>query len=119
TTLIALLKAVAYGWQQLEITRNAQIIRDTGEKLYEKLATAHRYFSRMGNALANAVRHYNDLIGCLEGRGSVFTHARTLHELAIGQAELPEMPRLESVTRDLKASDWKQEEVEKLFSETD
>jgi DNA recombination protein RmuC len=119
TTLIALLKAVAYGWQQLEITRNAQTIRDTGEKLYEKLATAHRYFSQMGNALTNAVKHYNSLVGCLEGRGSVFTHARTLHELAIGQAELPEMPRLEAVTRDLKASDWKPEEEEKLFSETD
>jgi DNA recombination protein RmuC len=120
TTLIALLKAVAYGWQQLEITRNAQTIRDTGEKLYEKLATAHRYFSQMGNALTSTVKHYNNLVGCLEGRGSVFTHARTLHELAIGQAELPEMPKLDAVPRDLKAPDWRpEEEDEKLFPESD
>jgi DNA recombination protein RmuC len=106
TTLIALLKAVAYGWQQVEITRHAIAIRETGQKLYDKLATAQDYFGKMGKALDSAVRQYNSLIGCIEGKGSVFTLARRLHELGIGQDELSESHPLESAARDLKADDW-------------
>jgi DNA recombination protein RmuC len=110
TTLIALLKAVAYGWQQLEVTKHAVAIREVGEKLYDKLSTAQDYFTKMGTALTNTVKQYNNLIGCVEGRGSVFTYARKLHELHIGQEELPEIDMLESVTRELTAEDWKPEE---------
>ncbi len=106
TTLIALLKAVGYGWQQMEITRNAVAIREAAQRLYEKLSTAQEYFTKMGTALGNAVKHYNSLIGCVEGPRSVFSQARKLHELGIGQENLIEMPVLESVTRDLKADDW-------------
>ncbi|HUY81653.1 MAG TPA: DNA recombination protein RmuC [Acidobacteriaceae bacterium] len=106
TTLIALLKAVAYGWQQMDITRHAIAIRETGQKLYDKLAVAQDYFAKMGKALESAVRQYNSLIGCIEGKGSVFTLARRLHELGIGQDELTEAQPLESATRDLKADDW-------------
>jgi DNA recombination protein RmuC len=113
TTLIALLKAVAYGWQQLEITKNAQAICEVGAKLYDKLSTSQKYFTQMGNALTSAVKQYNNLIGSIEGRGSVFTYANKLHELHIGQEELPEVGMLESVTRELKSDDWKSEpEVE-------
>ncbi len=110
TTLIALLKAVAFGWQQMEITRNAVAIREAGQKLYEKLATAQEYFNKMGNALASAVKHYNSLIGCVEGPRSVFSQARKLHELGIGTEDLPDMPVLELATRDLKADDWQAQE---------
>jgi DNA recombination protein RmuC len=109
TTLIALLKAVAYGWQQLEITKNAQAICEVGAKLYDKLSTSQKYFIQMGNALTSAVKQYNNLIGSMEGRGSVFTYANKLHELHIGQDELPEVGMLESVTRELKSDDWKSE----------
>ena len=118
TTLIALLKAVAYGWQQLEVTKNALAIREVGEKLYDKLATSQEYFTKMGNALSSAVKQYNSLIGCVEGRGSVFTYARTLHELHIGQDELPEIGLLESVTRELKSEDWKPEPQEEEPSDS-
>jgi DNA recombination protein RmuC len=110
TTLIALLKAVAYGWQQMEVTKNAIAIREAGEKLYDKLAGAQDYFNKMGRALTSAVGQYNSLIGCIEGRGSVFSQARKLHELGIGQEELAEIQLLESVTRDLKADDWSHSE---------
>jgi len=110
TTLIALLRAVAYGWQQLEVTKNAVAIREVGEKLYDKLSTTQEHFSRMGSALQSTVRNYNNLVGSVEGRGSVFTYARKLHELHIGQEELPEIDMLESVTRELQAEDWKGEE---------
>jgi len=103
-----LLKAVAYGWQQMEVTRNAIAIREAGEKLYDKLANAQDYFNKLGRALSSAVGQYNSLIGCIEGRGSVFSQARKLHELGIGQTELAELRLLESVSRDLKSDDWLQ-----------
>lgn len=118
TTLIALLRAVAYGWQQLEVTKNALAIREVGEKLYDKLATTQEHFTKMGNALTSTVRHYNNLIGSVEGRGSVFTYARKLHELHIGQDELPEIGMLESVTRELKSEDWKPTEEEQEPSDS-
>jgi DNA recombination protein RmuC len=118
TTLIALLRAVAYGWQQLEVTKNALAIREVGEKLYDKLATTQEHFTRMGNALTSTVRHYNNLIGSVEGRGSVFTYARKLHELHIGQEELPEIDMLEAVTRELQAEDWKTEKKEEKPSDS-
>ena len=72
----------------------------------------------MGNALTSTVRHYNNLIGSVEGRGSVFTYARKLHELHIGQDELPEIGMLESVTRELQSEDWKTEEKEEEPSDS-
>lgn len=106
TTLIALLKAVAYGWQQMEITRHAIAIKETGQKLYDKLATAQDYFNKLGKALAGAVSGYNSLIGCMEGGKGVFVQARRLHELGVGQDELPELKRLESELRDIKEDEW-------------
>lgn len=106
TTLIALLKAVAYGWQQMEITRNAIAICETGEKLYKKLASAQEHFTKMGNALGSSVKHYNNLVGAMEGRGSVFPLAAKLHELKIGQEEIPEIAPIETSVRELQSSHW-------------
>ncbi len=106
TTLIALLKAVAYGWQQMAVTRNAMEIREAGEKLYEKLATAQEYFSKMGKALASAVGQYNNLLGCIEGSRGVFSQARKLQKHGISRDEIPEVQPLESVPRILKDDDW-------------
>jgi DNA recombination protein RmuC len=108
TTLIALLKAVAYGWQQMEVTRNAIAIQDAAKKLYEKLTTARNYFDRLGNSLKNSMNHYNSLVGCVEGRDSIFDQARRMHDLGIGHEEIPETtPILEPTARELKADDWR------------
>jgi len=107
TTLIALLKAVAYGWQQMEITRNAIAIREAGEALYAKLASAHDHFLKMGNALTSSVKHYNSLLGSIEGRGSVFSLAGKMKSMGIGQSEIGETPLIELAVRDLRAEDWK------------
>jgi len=107
TTLIALLKAVAYGWQQMDITRNAIAIREAAEKLYDKLTTARNYFDSLGNSLKRSMTLYNNLVGCVEGRDSVFDQARKMHELGIGHHEIPETaPVLEPPARELKADDW-------------
>ena len=106
TTLIALLKAVAYGWQQMEITRNAIAICKAGEDLYKKLAGTQMYFTRLGNALNSSVKQYNDLVGAVEGRGSVFSLAQKLHELKIGQEEIAEVMPIEIGTRSLQSDHW-------------
>ena len=99
TTLIALLKAVAYGWQQMEITRNAIEICKAGEDLYKKLAGTQEHFNRLGNALNNSVKHFNSLRSAVSGRGSVFSLASKLHQLGIGQEEIPEISLIETAAR--------------------
>lgn len=106
TTLIALLKAVAYGWQQMEITRNAIEICKAGEDLYRKLAGTQEHFTRMGSALASTVKHFNNLVGAVEGRGSVFSLAAKLHELKIGQDEIAEVMPVETAPRSLQSEHW-------------
>ena len=107
TTLIALLKAVAFGWQQMEVTRNAIAIQEAARKLYEKLTTARGYFDELGKALKNSIIRYNSLVGCVEGRDSIFDQARRMHQLGIGEDEINETaPVLEPTARELKSDDW-------------
>ncbi len=106
TTLIALLKAVAYGWQQSQITQNAKAIQDTGRDLYNKLANAHEYFEKLGSALGNAVGHYNKFVGAVEGRGGAFFHARKLGALVHNSEEIEMLEPLPAEPRPLTAEDW-------------
>jgi len=106
TTLIALLKAVAYGWQQSEITQNAKAIQAAGKDLYNKLVNAHEYFDKLGNALGNAVANYNKFVGAVEGRGGAFFHARKLGELVHDSAALNALEPLPVEPRLLAADDW-------------
>ena len=112
TTLIALLKAVAYGWQQMKITRNAMAIRDEADKLYKKLATAQEYFVKLGKSLATSTAHYNYLVGTVvEGRGGIFTQSRKLHELGVGADEVPEVKEVEAHIHQLQGDDWQMQEA--------
>ena len=106
TTLIALLKAIAYGWQQTEITRNAIAIRDIAAALYDKLTKAQDTFVKLGNALSSTVKQYNSLVGTVEGRGGIFTQSRKLHELGVGAEEVPQVAEVEAPIRQLQSDDW-------------
>lgn len=106
TTLIALLKAVAYGWQQSEVTQNARAIQEAGRDLYNKLINAHEYFEKMGNSLANAVGNYNKFVGAVEGRGGAFFHARKLGELVHDSNELDVLEPASVEPRSLTSEDW-------------
>jgi DNA recombination protein RmuC len=98
-TLIALLKAVAYGWKQESIEENAQRISDLGKELYDRVAIMASHFSGVGEALDRAVRVYNDTVGTLESRVLVTT--RKFRELQA--AGVKEMPDLEAVDRTVRA----------------
>jgi DNA recombination protein RmuC len=79
STLIALLKAVAYGWRQEQMTQNAEIISALGKDLYDKIRIFVNHFSRVGSKLNDAVTSYNEALGSMERR---FIHsARRFKEL--------------------------------------
>ena len=84
TTLIALLRSVAYGWQQEQLTENAAAISKLGRELYDRLATLTQHFSHMGKGLEKAVDSYNKGMSSLDSR--VLVSARKLKELGAGSS---------------------------------
>ncbi len=100
TTLIALLKAVAYGWNQEKLARNAQEISALGKELYERLRTLGAHFEKVGKGLDNAVEYYNKAVGSLESR--VMVSARKFAELGAPVTDsIPELGPIETTTRNL------------------
>jgi DNA recombination protein RmuC len=106
TTLIALLRAVEFGWQQSEITKNAKAIHEMGRKIYDKLVVAQGHVARLGSALGNSVDYYNKFLGTIEGKGGVFSYGRQLGELANADDELAEIAKLQPEVREMESQEW-------------
>ncbi len=98
STLIALLKAVAYGWRQSAVAHNAAQIRDLGQELYRRLATFNGHLGRMGQKLGTAVEAYNAAVGSLERQ--VLPQARRFSELGVtADAALAELEPIAQLAR--------------------
>ena len=100
TTLIALLRAVAYGWNQERLARNAREISALGKELHERLRNLGGHVENVGRGLDRAVEAYNKAVGSLESR--VMVSARKFVELgAPATEEIAELGPIETTTRNL------------------
>lgn len=98
TSLVALLKAVAYGWRQLALADNAKEIRILAEDLYGRLAAFVTHMNRVGRQLASSVENYNKAVGSLER--SVLPGARKFVDLGVhANKEIEKPETLEPVPR--------------------
>ncbi|MEB3703161.1 DNA recombination protein RmuC [Candidatus Bealeia paramacronuclearis] len=105
TTLIALLRSVAYGWQQDQLAQNAREISNLGRELHKRIMDMADHFSKLGRHLGSAVQSFNQAMGSLEHR--VLSSARKFESLGVTAHEvtLPAPVTLEVIPRELPPSD--------------
>ena len=106
TTLIALLRAVAFGWRQEKVAENAQEVSRIGRELYKRLSDMGDHFSKLGRGIHHVVDAYNQSVGTLEKR--VLVSARKLKDLdVVSQSEdLTDIPTIEKTVRDLNSPEF-------------
>jgi DNA recombination protein RmuC len=103
TTLLTLLRTVAYAWQQEALTTNAKEVFEVGRELYKRLCTLGGAVDKLGGSLRRAVEHYNGAVGTLE-RG-VLVQARRMSVLGLTDLDLPSPQTLEESVRPLAAQE--------------
>ncbi|MFZ0468539.1 MAG: DNA recombination protein RmuC [Thiogranum sp.] len=95
SSLVALLRAIAYGWRQEALAENAEHIRTVGEELYERLSTFADHLGKLGSHLTRSVESYNKAVGSFDGR--VLPGARKFREMGIRRKK--DLPEPEPVDR--------------------
>jgi len=102
TTLVALLKSVAYGWRQEKLAENAREIASAARELHDRMRVFTDHFSGVGRGLGQAIRGYNQAVGSLVGR--VFPQGRRLEQLGAGSDKpFTEPEEIDLVPRELAA----------------
>lgn len=97
TTLIAILRAVAFGWKQESLSKSAKEIAHLGAELYERLGVVCEHWGKVGRQLGSAVESYNQSVSSIETR--VLVSAKKLKEFAGITKGLPELEPIEKLTR--------------------
>lgn len=104
TTLIALLRAVEFGWRQEQVAKSALEVSKIGKELYERLRTFAGHLTKLGTSLDRSVKNYNSAVGSLER--SVLPAARRFPTLGAGDgAVIGELKPVEESARSLAASE--------------
>ncbi len=103
TSLVALLRAIAYGWRQEQLTQNADEIRNIGEELYDRLATFADHLSKLGRSLDNSMKHFNQAVGSFDSR--IIPSVRKFNELGIQTNKTMSSPeQIETAPRTLESA---------------
>jgi DNA recombination protein RmuC len=98
SSFVALLRAVAYGWRQEALAKNAEVIREIGQDLYSRLATFSEHLAKLGRSLDSSVESFNRAVGSFDTR--VLPGARRFVELGINtRRQVPEPDQIEHGTR--------------------
>jgi DNA recombination protein RmuC len=104
TSLVALLRAVAYGWRQEQLSANAERIRDLGGELYQRIRSLAEQLAALGSNLDRSVGAYNALVGSFEARA--LPGARKLAELGVGnERTVAEPKQVETGVRKVPSAD--------------
>jgi len=101
TTLIALLRAVSYGWKQAKLAENAAEVLQLGRDLHDRLGTLGSRFDKLGRALRTSVTAFNETIATVEGR--VLVKARQFTELKVSDIELKTVTSVDDPVRQIQA----------------
>lgn len=98
TSFVALLRAVAYGWRQEQLARNAEVIRKLGEDLYQRLNSFSEHLQKLGRSLEGSLKSYNRAVGSFDSR--VLPGARRFTELGISAVkELDDPQQIETAVK--------------------
>ena len=115
STLVALLRTVAYAWRQEALARNAITVHQQARELYSRLSTMGDHLAKVGTSLGASVTAYNRAIGSLEAR--VLVSARRLAELGVSSTELATPTQVEVAPRALQAPELVDSEYEALLGD--
>lgn len=102
STLLALLRTVAYSWRQERLARDADQVLEVGRRLHARLSTLSGHLTRLGSALSTTLTRYNETVGSYER--SVLTAARRFDELGVAEQPVPEPEPIEATIRALRPS---------------
>ena len=103
TTLMAMLRTIAYAWQQQALSENAREVFELGQELYKRLGTLGGHVDKLGRTLRRAVDDYNVTVGSLER--NVLSQARRMAELKVTDRDLAVPAPIEDVPRPLTATE--------------
>jgi DNA recombination protein RmuC len=106
-TLISLLKAISYGWTQVELEIEAKEILEKAKAIYENLCNSSGHLQELGKSLHKAIESYNSFVGSVER--NVFSKGRELFKLNPSK-EIAETKEVSEIPRELKSPDWKRED---------
>jgi len=110
TTLIGMLRAVAYGWKQAALAESAAEVFKLGRDLYEKLGLMGNRFDKLGRALRTSVNAYNETIATVEG--TVLVRARKFRDLQVSDKELSSLAQLDDPVRQIQAPELVEDAVQ-------
>lgn len=116
TTLISLLRAIAYGWRQEQVTKNTQVIAELGKQLYERFGTFLGHLAKTRNSLEQSIFNFNRTVSSFEGR--VMPSLRKFKELGTtGAEDLPSIEPIEQTPRQVEGYEGKESDpVKDLFT---